>query len=91
MQPKPAERLNEQNNIFNRFAIKTMKTDSRRTVGHLPVEISKATKFQLDLGAEVIVKLTEIPRSPLVQSRLEIPCILVAKMNGYSVRNQMLL
>ena len=47
----------------------------------------------MDRGAEVIVKLTETHyrRSPLAQGGLEIPCVLVAKMNGYSVRNQMLL
>ena len=67
-----------------------MKSGSRRTVGHHPLEISRATtNFILDLDAEVIVKLTETRyhRSPLVQSGLEIPCLLVAKMNGYSVRN----
>ena len=73
--------------------MKTMQTDSGRTVGHLPIEISRATKFLMDRDAEVIVKLTETHyrRSPLVQGGLEIPCVLVAKMNGYSVRNQMLL
>ena len=69
-----------------------MKTDSRRTAGHLPVEISRTTKFLLDGGAEVIVKLTKthFRRSPLFQGGLEIPQLVVAKMNGYSVRNQML-
>ena len=73
--------------------MKAMKTNSRRTVGHLPVEISRATKFLPDLGAKVIVTLTETHcrRSPLVQIVLEIPWLLVAKMNGYSVRSQMLL
>ena len=70
-----------------------MKTDSKRTIGHLPVEISRATKFLLDWGSEVIIKLTETHyrRSPLVQGRLEILCVLAAKMNDYLVRNQMLL
>ena len=95
-QPKPAEILtciHERNNVFDRFAIMTMKTDSGRTVGHLPLEISRVTKFLLDRGAEIRVKLTETHyrRSPLVQGGLEIPCVLVAKMNSYSVRNQMLL
>ena len=94
--PMPAEILSckhERNNVFDRFAIKTMKTDSGRTVGHFPIEISRVTKFLLDRGAEVSVKLTETyyRRSPLVQGGLEIPYILMAKMNGYSVRNQMLL
>ena len=52
-----------------------MKTDSRRTIGHLPVEISRTTKFLLDGGAEDIVKLTKthFRRSPLVQGGLEVP------------------
>lgn len=55
--------------------MKTIKTNSTSTIGHLPVEISRATKFLPDLGAKVIVKLTETHcrRSPLVQVRLEIP------------------
>ena len=39
-QPNPAEIFAfryEQNYVFDRFAIKTMKTDSRRTVNHPPV------------------------------------------------------
>ena len=66
----------EQNNVFDRFAIKTMKTKSRWTTGHLPVEIPKVTKFLLKPGAEVIVKLIEVycnRRSPTPQDGLEIP------------------
>ena len=73
--------------------MKRMKTDSRRTAGHLPVKISRARKLLLHHGAKIIVKLTEAyyRRSPFVQGGLEIPCVLVAKINGYSGRNQMLL
>ena len=71
-QLKSADILNcrhEQNDVFDRFAIKTIKTDFRRTVGHLPVEIYRATKFLLDRYAKFIVKLTETDyrRSALVQ------------------------
>ena len=76
-QPKPAEILNcrhEKNNVFDRFTIKTIKTDSTRTVGHLPVEISRATNVLLDRGGEVIVRLTKTHyrRSLLVQDGLEV-------------------
>ena len=60
-QPKPGEILycRHEHNAFDRFAIKTMQTDSGRTVGHLPIEISRATKSLMDRGAEVIVELTD--------------------------------
>ena len=79
--------------MFDRFTTKTRITDSRKIAGHLSVEISRATKYLLDCGPEVIVKVTKTHYcwSPLVQGGLEIPCVLEAKMNGYSVRNQVLL
>ena len=47
-----------------------------KTVGHLPKEISRVTKFILDRGVTVIVEVTEdhYRRSPLVQGGMEIPC-----------------
>ena len=89
-QQKPAEIFNyrhEQNNIFDRFAMKSMKTDCRSTVGHLPVEISKGTKLLLDRGAELLVKLTETQyrRSLRAQGGLEVSCVLVPNTNAYSV------
>ena len=87
------ECAHEKNNLFDRYAIKTTRKKTNQIVGHLPTEISRITKFLIDRGAVVTAKLTSdhYRRSPLIQGGLEIPCLVTAKMNGYSARNQMLL
>ena len=64
------------------FAIKTCQLDSGKIVGHLPVELSRISKFILDRGAKIEVKLreTHYRRSPLVQGGLENPCYLIIRM-----------
>ena len=59
-------------NVFDVFAIKP----DGKVVGHLPREISRATKFLLDRGAQISAMLTstDYRRSPLVQGGLEIAC-----------------
>ena len=59
-------------NVFDVFAIKTCKLDGT-VVGHLPREISRATKFLLDRGAQISATLTsrDYRRSLLVQGGLE--------------------
>ena len=66
----------EEDNPFDFFAIKICMKNKCETVDHLPMEISRATKFLLDRGASVFVKLTSTNYcvSPLVQGGLEIPC-----------------
>ena len=59
--PKESQTLDcvhEKDNPFDFFAIKVMDQDSGATVGHLPMENSRATKFLLDRGARVIATLT---------------------------------
>lgn len=79
--PKENEKLDcmhEPGNVFDRFAIKTV--DERgETVGHLPKEISRVTKYFLDRGFSMYCKLTSrhYRRSPLVQGGLEIKCEVV--------------
>ena len=53
-----------------------MNRNSGATVGHLPMENSRAIKFILDRGARVFATLTSTNYcvSPLVQDGLEIPC-----------------
>ena len=65
----------ELDNLFDFFAIKTCIKNTGVTVGHLPMEISRATKFLLDSGATVFIKLcfTNYCVAPLVQGGLEIP------------------
>ena len=76
------------------FAIKTLQADGdvQTTVGHLPREMSRPTKFLLDRGAKVEVELTatHYRRSPLFQGGLEIPCIVKITMPT-SVLGQLLL
>ena len=83
--------LHEFGNVFDVFAIKTCKPDGT-IVGHLPREISRATKFLLDRGATISANLilTDYRRSPLVQGGLEIACKVSVKLPG-SIRNQLLI
>ena len=76
----------KRNNPFDCFSIKVVQFASDKVVGHLPMEISRATKFLLDLDAEVSVAITgtHFRRSPLVQGGLEILCNLTASFPGYS-------
>lgn len=49
--PGPEQILNcfhEKNNAFDRFATKTCEMGNDIPVGHLPMEISRATKFLID-------------------------------------------
>jgi len=76
--PKESEELDciyEPDNVFDRFAIKTVTKDGD-TVGHLPKEMSPVTKYFLDRGFTMQCKLTSnhYRRSPLVQGGLEIKC-----------------
>ena len=74
---KVSEKLacsHEENNRHDPFAIKTCQLDSGKIVGHLPMELSRISKFILARGAKIEVKLceTHYRRSPLVQVGLEI-------------------
>ena len=75
-------------NVFDVFAIKP----DGKVVGHLPREISRATKFLLDRNAQISVILTsaDCRRSLLVQVGLEIACKVIVKLPG-TVRNHLLL
>ena len=50
-------------------------------MGHLPKEISRATKCIIDRGAVVTVEISSdhCRRSPLVQGGLEVPCNITVK------------
>ena len=45
------ECFHERNNRWDLFAIKTCQKGTNKTVGHLPMEILRATKFLMDRGA----------------------------------------
>ena len=86
--PKEDELLecsHEKDNPYDSFSIKVFKPDSpAEIVGHLPMEISRITKFIIDRGAQVAVKIRgrHYRRSPLVQGGLEVPCEIKITMVG---------
>ena len=63
----------KENNPFDLFAMKICKDTN--IVGHLPIEISKASKYVMARGASFTVLLTSTNyrQSPLIQGGLEIP------------------
>ena len=73
------------------FSIKTCKPD-KITVGHLPREISRPTKFWLDRGPKIVaeVESSHYRRSPLIKGGLEIRCKVSVTLPG-TIKNHMLL
>ena len=71
--------VHEQNNLYDRYAIAAQKKLPGRlgpsTIGHLPKEISRFTRFIIHYGATVTVRIISDNhrRSPLIQRGLEIP------------------
>ena len=64
------ECLHEENNLYDVFSIKVCKSNNAQgVVGHLPMEISRITKFILQRGARVQTTVTgrHYRRSPLIQ------------------------
>ena len=58
------------NNAFDRYAIMVCEIGKDETaVGHLPMEISRVTKFFIDRGGSIIAELASdhYRRSPLIQ------------------------
>ena len=83
--------FHESGNLFDVFAIKTSK-GSLQAVGHLPREISRLTKFILDIGAEVEARLTSTNYRCLsiTQGGLEIPCTVKVKMPATLLNRKLL-
>jgi len=86
--------IHERSNPYDRYAISartslpgTLVVES--TVGHLPKEISRLTRFIMLHSAIVVVKIlnTHHRRSPLVQGGLKIPIQVIVKME-YSPQNK---
>ena len=82
----------DDSNHFDVFAIKICYQKNGGTYGHLPKEISRATKFLIDRGALVFVEVSSnhYRYSPLVQGGLEIPCRLSVKLAVAMIKNNML-
>ena len=94
--PKEDELLecsHEKDNPSDSFSIKVFKPDSpAENVEHLPMEISRITKFIIDRGAQVAVKIRGryYRRSPLVQGGLEVPCEIKITMVGSIINHHLL-
>ena len=87
------EYSHEKDNPYDSFSIKVFKPDSpAEIVGHLPMEISRITKFIIDRGAQVAVKIRgrHYRRSPLVQGGLEVPCEIKVTMIGSIINHHLL-
>ena len=67
--------MHERDNPFHLFAI-AIKRTTGESVGHLPMENSRGSKYLMDRGARFTVVLTSSQYcvSPLVQGGLEISC-----------------
>ena len=72
MENEVLDRLFENGNVYDMFAVKTCD-ESGRMVGHLPRELSRITKFIIDRGAKSTAQLlgTHYRRSPLIKGGLE--------------------
>ena len=68
--------FHERRNDFDYVSIKTCEKDNKKTVGHLPREISRPTKLLIDRGARVTAEITSshYRKSPLQQGELEVRC-----------------
>ena len=87
------ESLHEENNPYDVFSIKVCKSNNvRSAVGHLPMEISRITKFILQRGARVqrMVIGKHYRLSSLIQGGFEIPCLVTVTMPG-SIMNHLLI
>ena len=87
------ECLYEENNPYDVFSIKVCKSNNAQSVvGHLPMEISRITKFILQRGARLQATVTRkhYRRSFLIQRGLEVPCLVTVKMPG-SIMNHLLI
>ena len=83
----PLRCSHERNNIYDRYAIAANKglrgCLADAIIGHLPGEISRATRFFLLRGGMVHLKVTaeNYRRSPLIKGGLEIPVEVICEMD----------
>ena len=84
--------IHERGNEFDAFSVKTVRALDNATVGHLPKEISRPTRYLLDRGAtaKAVITCSYYRRSPLFRGVLEIPCLVTVRMPG-TIRNNLLL
>ena len=86
--------IRERDNPYDHNAVAARKSlpgtlAVESTIGHLPKEISRFTSFLMQHSALVTLKVldTHYRRSPLARGGLEIPVLVMVKMN-YSLQNK---
>ena len=87
------ECLHEENNPYNVFSIKICQSNNAQSVvGHLPMEISRITKFIIQRGSRVQATVTgkHYRRSPLIPGGREVPSLVTLTMPG-SIMNHLLI
>ena len=83
--------LHQGNNAFDVFAI-ALCAENGLVIGHLPRELSRATKFLLDRGVAMRAEVCSqtYRRSPLVQGGLEVPIRLYLSMRPTKLNEKLL-
>ena len=94
-QPEEGKKLmckHEENNKYDLFVSKVCRALDRKIVGHLSIEISRITRFNIARGAIVEAQLTaaHYSCSSLVQGGLGIPCSLTFKMPATKKSSELL-
>ena len=95
VKPEEGELLkcsHEEDNLFDIFSMKLCKSGTDAIADHLPMRISRITKFIMARGVSVTLKIIGKyhRRSHLVQGELEGPCQMTVMMSR-SVVNHLLL
>ena len=95
VKPEEGELLkcsHEEDNLFDIFSMKLCKSGTDAIADHLPMRISRITKFIMARGVSVTLKIIGKyhRRSHLVQGELEDPCQMTV-MISRSVVNHLLL
>ena len=76
----------KEDNPYDIFSMKACKPDSNKILGHLPMKLSRITKFIVDRGAKCTLKIcgTKYRRTLLVQGGLEVLCkVIITMIRGF--------
>ena len=84
--------LRERDNAFDVFSTKACDAEGK-IVDHLPMEVSRITKFLMDCGARLTatLRMTYYFKSPLMQGGLDIPCSVDVYMMSSTVLSRKLI
>ena len=82
----------KEDNLYDIFSIKVCRSGTDEIAGHLPMPISRITKFMMAGGVSVTLKIIGKyhRRSHLVQGKLEGPCEMTVIMSRSFVNHLLL-